>query len=46
MHPVSAYLIKKLLWNLHESNLNDFVAWYNASKQWLENEYEKNNVNY
>lgn len=47
MHKASEYLIKKLLWNLHEADsVDSFVEWYKNAEQYLRRNYENNNVNY
>lgn len=46
MHPTSEYLIKKLLWNIHEMGLESFIEWYNKSAAYLKAQYEANEVNY
>lgn len=46
MHPSSEYLIKKLLWNLHETNLDNFITWYTASKEYLKKCYENDEVDF
>lgn len=40
MHKESEYLIKKLLWNLHEYGLDHFIEWYNNIKEYLQVQYE------
>jgi len=44
MHPESEYLIKKLLWNLHENTLENFINWYNSSKDYLYHSYIANTL--
>ena len=47
MHKTSEYLIKKLLWNLHESkSVDDFVKWYNKAKGYLKEKYDNNEIDY
>ena len=41
MHPESEYLFKKLLWNLKIDGLDAFLKWYNESKNFLEDLYNK-----
>lgn len=41
MHPDSEYLIKKLLWNLHEAESEEcFYSWYNSNKDYIKKMYE------
>lgn len=40
MHKESEYLIKKLLWNLHEYGLDHFIEWYNNIKEYLQVQYD------
>ena len=47
MHKTSEYLIKKLLWNLHESrSVDDFVKWYNKAKGYLKEKYDNDEIDY
>lgn len=41
MHPESEYLLKKLLWNLHESGEKVFYDWYKSIKKSLKQDYEE-----
>lgn len=41
MHPESLYLIKKLLWNLHEAESEKaFYQWFKENKKYLKKMYE------
>lgn len=45
MHKTSEYLIKKLLWNLHEAeSINAFVEWYKQAENYLRRHYEDNSL--
>ena len=44
MHPESEYLFKKLLWNLKIDGLDAFLNWYNESKNFLEELYNKGKI--
>lgn len=46
MHKDSEYLIKKLLWNLKEMGMNDFIIWYFKSKDWIMAQYEAGTEDY
>lgn len=47
MHRDSEYLFKKLLWNLHEHETeDDFIEWYNRSKEYLKQKYESGEIDY
>lgn len=39
MNAESAYLLEKLIWNLHELDEKEFYSWYKQNKNWLETEY-------
>lgn len=42
----SCYLVEKLLWNLHERTLDEFIAWYKQAKTYLQESYEHGLTNY
>ena len=44
MHPESEYLFKKLLWNLKIDGLDQFLNWYNESKNFLEELYNRGKI--
>lgn len=36
----SDYLLRKLLWNLKEKGMQDFLTWYNSNKKYLNKTYD------
>lgn len=46
MHPVSEYLLKKLLWNLHEYDLEKFLKWYGTATEYLQQHYASSDIEY
>lgn len=46
MHADTEYLLKKLLWNLHEMGEADFVKWYRKTKRVLKSLYDQGAENY
>ena len=46
MHPASEYLLKKLLWNLHEYDLEKFLKWYGTATEYLQQHYASSDIDY
>ena len=44
MHPLSTYLVKKLIWMLYIKGEYEFFDWYKQAKKYLKEHYEKGDM--